>query len=148
MRTLVTVATTALASLSLATLAPATASAQQTAFTVAPISVTSCSPNAGDIVTPYPSAIRTSNGLAIRFANTSGNAVTDVQFVARYNGRTETIDDKGAFAPGAVVNHDLHAFDDGVYSGGDASCTVSKVDFADGTSWQAPATNVASAPLH
>jgi hypothetical protein len=136
-----------IASLSFTALAPVAASAQQTAFTVAPVSVKSCSLNAGDIVTPYASNIRTANGLAISFTNTSGAPVSSVEIVANYNGQTETISDTGTFAPNATITHDVRAFDDAIDSGGAASCSVSKVDFADGTSWAAPATNVASAPM-
>jgi hypothetical protein len=136
-----------LATLAFGTLVPVAASAQQTAYTAAPVTVKSCSLNAGDIVTPYASAIRTSDGLNVAFVNTTGTPVTKIEFVAKYNGQAETVEDAGSFAPNVAVAHDLHAFNDAVYSGGAASCTVSKVDFSDGSSWQAPATNVASAPL-
>ncbi len=139
----------ALTSLAAATLtaAPLVASAQQTAYAVSPVSVNTCTLNAGDILTPYPSTVRNSAGLNVSFTNTSSAPIAGVEIVANYNGQTETIDDRGTFAPNAVVNHDLAMFRDAVYSGGAAACSVAKVDFADGSSWAAPASSIPSAPL-
>jgi hypothetical protein len=148
MRINATIASAAVA-LSLSALTPlaAVAADRQIAYTVSPISVKSCSINEGDIVTPYPSPIRTATGLNVTFSNTSSAPVSNVQFVIGYNGQSETVDDKGTFSPNVTIAHDLRIFNDAVNSGGSANCTVAKVDFADGTTWQAPASRVASAPV-
>jgi len=147
MRIKATIASAA-AALSFSALAPLAAAAdQQIAFTNSPIAVKSCSINEGDIVTPYPSPIRTATGLSVTFSNTTSSPVSDVEFVIGYNGQSETVDDKGTFSPNVTIDHNLNVFNDAVNSGGSANCTVAKVDFADGTTWLAPATRVASAPV-
>jgi hypothetical protein len=147
MRIKATIASAA-AALSLSALAPLAAAAdQQIAFTVAPIAVKSCSINEGSIVTPYPGPIRTATGLNVTFSNASSAPVSNVEFVIGYNGQSETVDDKGTFSPNVTIDHNLKVFNDAVNSGGSPNCTVSKVDFADGTTWQAPASRVASAPV-
>lgn len=78
-------------------------------------------------------AIPTSADLSISFVNAGNVPATSVAFTLRSGNDTETVVDKGSFAPGASITHD---FEVGAAFGSATHIEVESVTFADGTSWQ------------
>jgi hypothetical protein len=73
----------------------------------------------------------------ISFTNQYGSPATDVVFAIYSQGVELTqYDDRGSFAPGVVINHTFSESQ----ALADQSATVVKATFADGTTWQNPAT--------
>jgi hypothetical protein len=70
--------------------------------------------------------------LHVAFVNRGQLAATSVEFVARAGNQVQTIDDRGAFAPGVEIRQD---FDPTI--GAPTSLEVEAVTFSDGTTWHA-----------
>jgi hypothetical protein len=67
--------------------------------------------------------------LHVRFSNASQQPISRVTFTLNDGTR---VNDLGTFGPGITINHAL-----GLTSTGAASCSVTAVEFADGTTWMA-----------
>jgi hypothetical protein len=121
---------------------PATAlAAQQSGIaTHAPVAVSTCA--VGDLISsatyaefgpPFSSRM-----LQLSFVNTNDVAATRVTFDVASGGVHATITDRGRFTKGAQIER-LFGDLDGPGADGPATCTVTAVTFADGSSWTAPA---------
>jgi hypothetical protein len=100
-----------------------------------PVSIAACSLDAETVPessgdSPTQETIGTL--LSIRFANDSDKPISAVTFVVDDNGRPFTILDKGTFSPGVAISH---FWNEGMIDFGDVSCSVTSVEYADGTSW-------------
>jgi hypothetical protein len=115
--------------------------AQQTGIaTHAPVAVSTCavtdlisSASYAEFGPPF-----SSRTLQLSFVNTNDIAATQVTFDVVSGGARATITDRGRFTKGAPIDR---LFGDLAGPGGDgpATCTVTAVTFADGSSWTAPA---------
>ena len=70
----------------------------------------------------------------VAFINTNAVKATSVTFAVTDGGRSQDIVDRGTFAQGTTIEHSFREYD--TSAGHNAKCTVSKVDFADGSSWR------------
>src|ERR1700730_8615450 len=115
-------------------IAAATALATQTGIaTNAPVAVDTCA--VSELVNPavmgdLGPAI-TYRMLQLTFTNTADAAATQVQFDVVHDGTHTVVTDRGRFSKGVAIEH---IFDDftGTYRGGDATCSVKTITFADG----------------
>jgi len=123
---------------------PLTASAQQTAYTAAPVTVGAC--EVSSIVERvggpgYFTLDLPQRNLHLSFTNTGKVPATKVSFVVN-DGTSHQIDDRGTFTPGATIDREIR---DSAASEGAAQCSVADVQFADGSSWHATNVNLAKA---
>ena len=65
------------------------------------------------------------DAITVSFVNHSSSALNAVKFRVRYNGKIETVVDRGPFAAGATVQQRLSAFELQGFAGYDASCKAS-----------------------
>ena len=65
------------------------------------------------------------DGVHVQFVNEGSTPLDAVTFVVHYNGTTETVTDRGHFAPGAIIDHRLGAFEMEPYEKVAATCEVS-----------------------
>jgi hypothetical protein len=123
---------------------PLTASAQQTAYTAAPVNVGACEVSSIDEHvggTGYFTLDLPQRNLHLSFTNTGKVPATKVSFLVN-DGTSHQIDDRGTFSPGATIDREIR---DTTASEGSAQCTVADVQFADGSSWHATNVNLAKA---
>ena len=101
-----------------------------------PIALTSCRIVTANVNT----AIAAQQAFRVTYKNTSQVTATTVYFQAVLNGKTLTVVDKGRFAPGATISHQLmtNDFIAVTQSQQPASCQVAAVQFVNGTSWVSP----------
>ena len=60
----------------------------------------------------------------VSFVNRGSAPLTSVTFRIHYNGETQTVVDRGSFAPGTNIEEHLGAFEFEPYSAASASCEV------------------------
>ena len=72
---------------------------------------------------------------ALTFVNKSKVLATTVKFSVNYGDFTQTIVDKGRFAPGVQIKHAFEV-DSVISKLPNAACNVTEVDFADGSVWR------------
>ncbi|MGH7661415.1 MAG: hypothetical protein ACRENA_10950 [Vulcanimicrobiaceae bacterium] len=76
-------------------------------------------------------------GVSVKFVNDASIAATSVVFKVTYNGRTDTIVDKGKFSPGVPIVARFNNFARLDYWRPEPdACSLAEVDFADGTVWR------------
>lgn len=86
-------------------------------------------------VSQYPSALIVYVGdLHVRFVNTTDTAATRVDLTVTRNARREVVVEKGVYAPHQRIERRLNV-PPTYLPVDDASVVVSRVDFADGTTW-------------
>lgn len=75
--------------------------------------------------------------LQLTFTNTADATATQVSFDVVHDGTHTTVTDRGRFTKGVPIEH---FFDDytGAFAGGEASCSVKAITFADGRRWVVP----------
>jgi hypothetical protein len=80
------------------------------------------------------------DGITIRYVNTSSQTADRIVFGVNYRGDFERIVDAGTFSPNAPINHTFaDVFSGYAYLGPKPnSCTVRVVRFKDGALWRAP----------
>jgi hypothetical protein len=74
------------------------------------------------------------NGVTVTMTNTSGKTIQSVTVAGDYHGRTQTGTATFQFKPGTTAEITRH-FGQSGYVGPIAQCSVTKVVFADGTTW-------------
>lgn len=128
----VTVAVALLTAASIPALAQDASSSARTA----PVSVVGCS------ISGAAPALLSEGGtlpggaalLLIDFVNRADVDATSVRFRVRVGSAEQTIEDTGRFAAGTVIEHQLvPSFTTSAF--GSATCDVTAVEFADGSSW-------------
>lgn len=124
------------AAASFATLAAAPLAASAV-VTNPPVAVTSCSAETQAAATsvPFVTPSFTDGDVHVSFTNTSAVPATNVEFLLSYNGTQQYLDTAGTFAQGARIDKDAAIAP--FVAAGDLTCRVAKVDFSDGTSWNA-----------
>jgi N-acyl-D-aspartate/D-glutamate deacylase len=115
---------------------PGLATAQTVAYgTKSPIVITSFNVNkslAGTNNEEPPQYVVST--FALKFVNKSDVLATTVAFSVNDGEFTQTIVDKGSFAPGVEIRHAFEV--NGVINAlPNAACNVTEVDFADGSIW-------------
>jgi len=103
--------------------------------TPAPVQVTGCTvmmAGSGNVV-GIPGVTLT-NGVTVTLKNTSDKVVKSVTVTGNYHGRHETGSADFTFKPGTSAEITRH-FGQSAYIDPDATCSVTKVVFADGTTW-------------
>lgn len=76
-------------------------------------------------------------GVTLKFVNGASVVATAVTFKITYNGRTDTITDKGKFSPGIPIEARFNNFARLDYWRPEPdACSLVEVDFADGTVWR------------
>jgi hypothetical protein len=124
------------------------AQAQETAYaTKSPIGIRSFQINESNITGMIGNELEQAPELrtedfTLKFANTAGVAATTVKFVVGDHRSTRLVIDKGTFSPGVQIEHDFTT-GDGPDIEPNATCSVSEVDFADGSVWRAASQDVA-----
>ncbi len=125
--------------------APLAASAQQTAYSSSPVAVGAC--NLTSESTPFSagwySTQFSQEDLGYSFVNNGRVPATKVTLLVKGASSTREIEDRGTFTPGVTIDRNI--VDGAGNQEGNAACEVSAVEFADGTSWHAGSTHVASA---
>jgi hypothetical protein len=115
---------------------PALASAQSVSYsTSSPVAITSFDVDqslSGTSNDEPPQFI--ASGLALQFINKSNVPVTTVKFLVNDGRFTQSIVDKGTFSPGVQIKHTF-AIDGVIDALPNAKCSVTEVDFADGSAW-------------
>jgi len=114
------------------------AAAATAADSSAPVKVTSCVVASSSVNMLLQPGISRTNGVTVTFLNSSSKTATAVTISGTYHGKSVTDTVKGKVGPGESAQI-TRAYTPVVYQGPDASCHVVHVDFADGTSWSAPA---------
>ena len=125
---------------------PVAASAEQTAYTESPVAIRSVSNDSNFFEIPYGAQRLYTNGVGVNFVNNEKVAATRIEFTVDRDGATQRISAKGTYAPGTAIDTEI-ARDTTTEPIGHLTVTVSKVDFADGTSWTPAAGHIASAGL-
>jgi hypothetical protein len=67
------------------------------------------------------------DSVRVQFVNLGATPLDAVTFVVHYNGSTQTVTDRGHFAPGATIDHHLSVFELEPYAHAGATCDVSEV---------------------
>jgi hypothetical protein len=112
---------------------PALATAQSLTYSTSPVAVTSCS-----VSDSYAPGLPFNEGaqqliasvIALNFVNRSSVAATTVKFLLNDGKYTQSVLDKGTFAPSVQLVHTFAA-DGGTRAR--QTCNVAEVDFADGS---------------
>jgi hypothetical protein len=120
--------------------APVAASAAQTAYAVAPVTIQSVDDKQNYFTLPYSPQLRYLDGLSVTLVNHGDVAAKDVTFAVTRDGRTENIAKSGSYAPGTPIAVEL-ANGTSILPVADAKIAIAKVDFADGSTWT-PATGL------
>ena len=134
------------AAVALGTVAPAAAATTQTAYSAgAPVGVGTCQVaeaaiNAG----PEPGFLFYSRDLTYSFTNRANIPATSVVMTVNDGNATQTVSARGAFSPGVKITRSVDTGISPVATSPSAQCVVSRVDFADGTSWQ-PSSGIVAA---
>ena len=133
----------ALAAMTTAT--PGLATAHTAAYgTTSPVAITSFNVNtllAGTNNEELPQYVV--GTFALTFVNKSDVLATTVKFSVNDGDFTQTIVDKGRFAPGVQIKHAFEV--DSVNSElPNAACNVTEVDFADGSVWRIASSDFAN----
>jgi hypothetical protein len=116
------------ASLGLVALAPVAATANDTSFGSAPVSVSACDTDT-TIATESPYAVpRLSSNLHYGFVNNAGVAAQTVTLNVSSNGQSSNIIERGTFSPGVRIDRDVDAYAN-TFSG-PVTCRVTQVNFA------------------
>jgi hypothetical protein len=112
--------------------------------TNAPVAVTSCDAQTQAAVSsvPFVTPSFADGNVHLSFTNTSAVPATNVEFLLSYNGTQQRVDTAGTFSQGTRIDKDAAIAP--FVGAGDVTCRVAKVDFSDGTSWNA----LAAAPQH
>lgn len=131
------------AAAALLAIAPVAASAQQTAYAEAPIAIRAVTNQQNFFTVPYGAQRFYTDGLAVRFENAESVVATRVEFAVDRDGTMQRYTARGTYAPGTSVTAELNR-DVTEQPQADATVTISKVDFADGTSWTPETGRVAS----
>jgi hypothetical protein len=126
--------------------APLAASAEQTAYTASPVAIRSVANDQNVFDIPFASQRLYANAVSVSFVNAANVPATRIEFALTRDGATEHVSNRGSFAPGTTIVTQLDR-NATVQPPADATVTVSKVDFADGTSWTPASGRVASATL-
>ncbi len=121
---------------------PGLAPAQNGAYTVkAPITITSFHINdsyafdtIGTDLDRAPQLVP--SDFSVKFINTGNVTATAVTFSIDTGRSNQILVDKGTFSRGVPIKRDF-SIADGVDTLSSATCTVTEVDFADGSVWQA-----------
>jgi hypothetical protein len=122
--------------------APLAASADQVAFSVAPVAIQSVANHQDYFTLPYgPQRLYTSD-LSVGFINTTNVVAKNVEFAVTRDGKTSIVAEHGNYAPGTRIDREL-SFDTDTLPQADAKVAVAKVDFADGTTWTSASARVA-----
>lgn len=103
--------------------------------TPAPVKVTACvvmMAGSGDSI--GQPGVTLTNGVTVTLMNTSDKVVKSVTVNGDYHGRHESSSAAFDFKPGTSVEITRH-FTQSAYVDPNAKCTVTKVTFADGTTW-------------
>ncbi|MGD0476530.1 MAG: hypothetical protein ABSB70_25430 [Candidatus Velthaea sp.] len=140
----------ALAAMTTAT--PGLATAQTLAYgaqtvaygTTSPVAITSFNVNtllAGTNNEELPQYVVGS--FALTFVNKSKVLATTVKFSVNDSDFTQTIVDKGRFAPGVQIKHAFEV-DSVISELPNAACNVTEVDFADGSVWRTAGSDFAN----
>lgn len=124
--------------------APVAASAAQTAYVAAPVAIQSVDDAEAFIsISPYGPLSRYINGLSVQFVNNARVAAMNVEFAVTRDGKTQIFAEKGSYAPGTRIDREL-AYNTSTLPGANATVTISKVDFADDSTWT-PTTGLVAA---
>ena len=103
-----------------------------------PVQVTACvvmMQGTGDTV--GQPGVTLTNGVTVTLMNKSDKVVKSVTVMGDYHGRHETGTADFTFKPGTTAEITRH-FTQSAFVDPDAKCAVTKVVFADGTTWTAP----------
>jgi hypothetical protein len=125
--------------LSIVAVAAALSAPQAGIVANAPVAVNACAVT--DLVSPAWGADLappiSSRMLQLTFTNTADAVATQVSFDVVHDGTHTTVTDRGRFTKNVPIEH---FFDDytGAFGGGDASCSVKAITFADGRRWSTP----------
>jgi hypothetical protein len=128
---------------------PLTASAQQTAYSTSSVAVGACNLTAEPA--PYSAGWYSNQisqeDLGYSFVDHNAVAATNVTLLVKGASATRELEDRGSFSPGVTIARNMleGAAPESSSEGDNATCEVSTVDFADGTTWHAGTTHVASA---
>jgi hypothetical protein len=105
-----------------------------------PVSVQSCAVHADNnaaaaFLSPFNPIPWLSTDLLLSFVNNTPLSATHVEFLITYDGQIDRVESFGTFAPGTRVYRttSLPPFIDPSH----VSCSVARVDFGDGSSWNA-----------
>ncbi len=122
--------------------APVAASADQIAYSVAPVAIQSVENHDDFVSLPFGPRTLYTDALTIGFTNTTNVAANNVEFAVTADGKTTIVAERGTYAPGTRIDRQL-AFNTGTLPASDAKVAVAKVDFADGSSWTPEAGRIA-----
>jgi hypothetical protein len=120
--------------------APLAASAAQTAYAVAPVTIASVDDQENFFTVPYGPQRLYINGLGVTFVNHGDVTAKNVTFAVTRDGQTQNIAKSGSYAPGTPIALEL-ANGTSTLPVADAKVAIAKVDFADGSTWT-PATGL------
>jgi len=134
------------AAAALLAVAPVAANAEQTAYTASPVAIRTVTNEHNFFAIPYGPQRLYLDGVSVSFVNNENVAATRVEFAVDRDGAVKTFAAKGTYAPGTIVTTNL-ANDTSIEPTTDASISVAKVDFADGTTWTPATGRVASTTL-
>jgi hypothetical protein len=113
--------------------APLAASAVETSQ---PIAVTSCSVDTqAQTFSAYGQTPAQFGNVYLSFTNNASVAATNVELLVAVNGNEQRIDTAGTFAPGIRIDRITSAAP--YLNANDVTCRIAKVDFSNGTSWNA-----------
>jgi hypothetical protein len=76
------------------------------------------------------------SNLRITFVNRAPLEATDVRFAATYGGVSQTVDDRGHFAPATPIVRDVQPLETGTFRNEAAHCAVESVTFSGGSTWR------------
>jgi hypothetical protein len=103
--------------------------------TPSPVEIKACvvmsTSTADSVLVP---GVSLTNGVTVEMTNTSGKTIQSVTVTGNYHGRTQTGTATFQFKPGTTAEITRH-FGQSGYVGPIAQCSVTKVVFADGTTW-------------
>jgi hypothetical protein len=114
--------------------APAAASAETIAYAAEPVAIQSVQSEANYFSGPYASQSFYITGLSVSFVNRTNVAANDVEFAVTRDGKTELVSLKGSYAPGVQIEKQL-ANGTSTLPEDDATVSIAKVGFADGSTW-------------
>lgn len=104
----------------------------------APVTIKACTVmSASSADTVMVPGVSLTNGVTVTMTNTSGKTISSVTVAGNYHGRKETGTATFEFKPGTTAQITRH-YTQSAYVDPNAQCTVTKVVFADGTTWTGP----------
>ncbi len=107
--------------------------------TAAAVAVTSCSAEtqAPALTTGFVPVFATPfSNVNLSFVNNASVPATNVELLVTVDGATSRIDTAGTFSPGTRIDRSTSAIP-AYLNASDVTCSIAKVDFKDGTSWNA-----------